>query len=278
MGGFCRIAYRQTVFERVIFIYMNQKRITDALNREPILKQLDIVKKLEPQMDELQFKMQKARHHIDSAFSDALSEICTNGHYGLLERAAFSAVFAMEQPAQKIDELVERVDAAFNRLLTVHQSLRRAHTPLLAYAVIRQPKKDDFRPNQLIEYSYRSGDGSGLVIEERALPKEGGEKYFHDIHIPEVSIDNKHARKFGHTSYIDEPIVFSRSPKTLLTWADGPQAAADDLAAPPKNSLTTHVLIGSHEINDFFDICQPSEHYDTLYGHAALMGFHFSRS
>lgn len=256
---------------------MNPERIVNALNRNPILSHFETSEQIDSELQQLTKKQSDIQKTIQNALSDALSEICSDGKYGLIERVAFSAVFDEFNNAKNIDDLVGGVNSTFDRLLSINQVLRGASPPLLAYTVCRLPKKGDLRPNHLIEYSYRNGDGSGLVIDERTVVYDSKTKYIHDIYIPEIELTGKFARGFG-LNYRDEPIVFAHTPGKFMSWASGPDTAASDLAEPPRHSRTTHLLIGKDEVDAFFDTCVPSEQYDALYGHAALMGFHFGSS
>lgn len=255
---------------------MNQKRIISALDHDPIIEYLENNNQIETHLQQLTKLRRDARNNVDSALNHALSEICASGKYSILEKAAFSAVFDSIEPAKNLDDLTERVGRSFERLLSINQTLRKIASPLLAYTVCRMPKTVDFRPSQLIEYSYRHSDGSGLVIDERILLSGAEERPVYDVYIPEMEAkNNKHARRFGMT-YHDEPLIFGRSPNRLLDWADGPKNAADDLSDPPRNKRTTHILIGDEEIHNFFELSRSSEQYDTLFGHVALMRLHYA--
>jgi hypothetical protein len=253
---------------------MNEKRIKQVLKRDDLLEQLEQTAKIESQIEQLTKDGFSSRNTIETVFTQTLADISKKGNFSIFERAAFSAVFDMVHPAHDLDNLVGQVHGAFSRLLDIHSTLRKVEEPMLAYGVSRMAKLHDHRPISLVDYSYRNGDGSGLIIDERVVMSGALERYTYDVYIPEISTNHKHSRRFGMT-YHDEPIVFGRSPARLLDWADGPESAAKDLDTPPKQGKKIHILIGSSEIEAFFDISRPNEQYDTLYGHAALMGFDF---
>lgn len=255
---------------------MDERRIKQILKRDELLEQLEQTAKIEYQMEQLTKDGRSSRNTIDTVFTQTLDDISKNGNFSIFERAAFAAVFDMIHPAHDVDDLVEQVYVAFNRLLHIHSTLRKAEEPILAYGVSRMAKLHDYRPSSLIDYSLRRADGSGLIIDTRVVLSGSLDRHIFDIYIPETTTKNKHARRFGMT-YHDEPLVFGRSPARLLDWADGPERAAADLDSPPKQGKKIHILIGGDEIDAFFEMGNPSEQFDTLFGHAALMGYCFKK-
>lgn len=218
--------------------------------------------------EERAFLLEKIREMGDVA----LRTLCVRDERPLIERAAFSAALNDPDVPVNIRDLTTRINDAWKLLRTIDYVTSQEYAPILAFTACRATRRST-QTVELLSYSCRPSDGTGLVIEERKLGS--GRRYIHDVTIGEVPLhDNGHARPFGHNNPYG-PIFHKSTPRRIIGWAAGADRASADLANPPSHGPVSRVLFGHDEIYSFFQKCQPSTQLDTLFGHVAIMGHDF---